>query len=122
MTKSKAKPFSLPDWISSDLLDAWEHYFIQRERHKYIINDRVRRSRLKQLEKFRRYSNVNLVEIVDRSSEGNGKKPYREFYLPPGSVITDYKPVQHRKVIGKTYSYKEVATKLIKDVKDRRGK
>jgi len=117
MTKSEV-PYNMPDWISGELLDALQHYMIMRKRKGMNVSDRVLKSRVKQLETFKRYPNIDttkLIEIVDNASDGNGLIPWLRFYLPKGYVAVEEKPVQSRQDNnGKTYSFKDVATKLHK--------
>ncbi len=98
----------LPDWLTGDLLDAWNNYFAVRKSKRMMITARIIRGRMRQLEAFRTYlSIVDMVKVVDRAAEGTGKVPWLEFYLPKGYVRHEEKPVQERKPRIKTPEIKK---------------
>lgn len=95
MTTPK-NPFILPDWIRGDLLNALNNYFAVRKSKRLMVNQRIVNGRVAQLVCFRSYGGLDLVQIVDNASEGNGKKPWLRFYLPKGYERKPEKPVQKR--------------------------
>lgn len=97
MTKPK-NPFILPNWITGDLLDALNTYFAVRKSKRMLVNQRIVNSRVDQLIMFRNDTKLDLVQIVDTASEGNGTTPWLKFYLPKGYVRHEEKPVQERHV------------------------
>jgi len=111
MTKLE-ESFILPDWIEGDLLDALENYFAVRRAKRMMVNQRIVNGKVGQLLAFRSYGGLNLVDIVDRASEGDGKKPWLKFYLPRGFERVKGKPVQKREKKPESIEIKKIRAEI----------
>jgi hypothetical protein len=77
------KQTKLPEWMTGDVLDAWNNYFAVRKSKRLMVTDRIINNRIKRLELFRTYKPVlDLAKLIDRAAEGTGTRPWLEFHLP----------------------------------------
>lgn len=107
-----------PDWLTGELLDAWDNYFAIRRSKRLMVNERIINSRMNQLVVFRGHKpEIDLVSVIDAASEGNGKRPWLKFYLPKGYVRCEEKPVQVRKPKRDTPEIKAMRNKLKEETK-----
>ena len=108
MTKDrKVHKLTLPDWMSGDVLDAWNSWLDMRKKKKYVLTARAFKSCVKELDLFRKQG-MDVVKVIDNADAGNWKK----FYPVKDFVMVKEKPVQPRQVKADSPELRELREKI----------